>query len=290
MKALVWVILGWAFMLLAAEPAFAEQRRFNLPRVNGLAVDRCSPWAENCGQGGADAFCQQQGYDRAYAWDLYRPGRTWVLGSERRCDGGECQGLRFVDCARHNQQYPGSPSGSEVFNFPRIQGIPVDRCAVWGEGCGQEGADRFCQTKGFSRAVAFQTFRTNSSYVLGSRRTCDNNCEAFSRVRCVGDRGDSNPPPVEVPSILRPTPQPSQPSGGVQRFERPRAGGAMVDACAAWAENCGRGGADLFCRQQGYGQAVNWQTMPSNRSYVIGSNRYCNESCTVLRFVDCANR
>jgi hypothetical protein len=266
--------------LLWASTADAEQRRFVQPRVNGLIVDRCSPWGSNCGQGGADAFCRQQGYDRAAAWDLVRPGRTWVLGTERACVGRDCEGFRYVDCARHNTNYPGSPHGSERFDFPRVNGIPVDRCAVWGERCGQGGADQFCATKGFSRAAYFETYRPGRTWVIGSRRTCEGGeCEALRTVTCSGDSDGTLPPPGFFPPINRPT-----------RFERPMMRGASVDACASWAERCQRGGADLFCQQKGFTGAVNWQHMPSNRTYVIGSNRFCNESCTALRYVDCGRR
>jgi hypothetical protein len=280
--ALVLLVLSAVF----ASVVHAEQRRYNQPRVNGIPVDRCSPWGENCGQGGADAFCQEQGFDRASAWNLYRPGRTWVIGSNQVCQGGDCQALSYVDCARNSPTYPGSASGGETFTFPRANGLPVDRCATWGENCGQGGADQFCATKGFARAGHYETYRPGRSYVIGSRRVCEgNDCEALRRVRCVGDSGSNSPPIGSIPAlppILRP------PSNSVQRFERPRVNGASVDVCSTWANDCGRGGADLFCARQGYRNAVSWQSMPANRSFVIGSNRYCNESCTVLRFVDCA--
>jgi hypothetical protein len=63
---------------------------FNNPQVNGAAVDNCATWATNCGQGGADQFCRMQGFAGATSFQLFNPGRTWVIGDQRVCEGGGC--------------------------------------------------------------------------------------------------------------------------------------------------------------------------------------------------------
>jgi hypothetical protein len=75
--------------------------RFNNPNVNGATVDWCSTWATNCGWGGAHQYCQRQGFARAQSWNVYRPGRTWVIGSSQFCDGPVCQGFSQVTCRRY---------------------------------------------------------------------------------------------------------------------------------------------------------------------------------------------
>lgn len=83
-----------------AEEAAGHGNRINQPRMHGAIVDWCSHWASNCGKGGADQYCRSRGYSSASDWTLLRPGRTWVMGSNRFCTGPACQGFQHVTCAR----------------------------------------------------------------------------------------------------------------------------------------------------------------------------------------------
>ncbi len=75
-------------------------RTFFNPRINGSVVDHCSPWARNCGWRTATRYCRRRGYRRAVRWSTYRPGRTWVMISRRRCVGPACTGFSRVRCVR----------------------------------------------------------------------------------------------------------------------------------------------------------------------------------------------
>lgn len=77
----------------------AGTRRFQPALANGLPVDNCESWSTNCGEPGARAFCRSQGYGRALQWEFSRPGRTWVVGSKRACEGEGCVGFNYVVCA-----------------------------------------------------------------------------------------------------------------------------------------------------------------------------------------------
>ncbi len=77
----------------------AAFRRFEPPIVQGLVADQCESWSTNCGEPGARAFCRTQGYGRALQWEFSRPGRTWVIGSNRACEGEFCVGFTYVVCA-----------------------------------------------------------------------------------------------------------------------------------------------------------------------------------------------
>ena len=74
--------------------------RYPNPSMNGATVDWCSSWATNCGWGGANAYCQSRGHTGARSWNVYRPGRTWVMGSSQYCTGPVCQGFSQVTCRR----------------------------------------------------------------------------------------------------------------------------------------------------------------------------------------------
>jgi hypothetical protein len=71
---------------------------FRYPKAGGAIVDWCAVWAHDCGWGGATQFCRARGFDRALSWDTFRPGHTFVIGSQQYCDGDVCKGFSFVRC------------------------------------------------------------------------------------------------------------------------------------------------------------------------------------------------
>jgi hypothetical protein len=160
-------------------------RRFDNPRRQGMAVDHCARWGDGCGQEGADQFCRMEGFTRAQSFETRRVGRTWVEGSRRVCDGGNCVGLRMVECVGATNPAWGGNAGSRYFATPIENGIPVDRCASWGNDCGQGGADQFCRRQGLTRAVSFETYNPGRTWVSGSNRVCDGaDCGALRQVQC----------------------------------------------------------------------------------------------------------
>jgi hypothetical protein len=81
------------------QPSYQQSsRRFDRPMMQGAIVDTSVAWAYDCGQGGADQFCRQQGYRTALSWDRIYPGRTYVIGSQRICEGNNCGGFSYVVC------------------------------------------------------------------------------------------------------------------------------------------------------------------------------------------------
>jgi hypothetical protein len=71
---------------------------FDNPTLNGAVVDWCSTWSTNCGAGGANLFCQVAGFSGAANWTTFKPGKTWVIGSNQSCNGGFCIGFSHVTC------------------------------------------------------------------------------------------------------------------------------------------------------------------------------------------------
>ena len=75
-----------------------------------------------------------------------------------------------------------------------------------------------------------------------------------------------------------------------QRFEYPLVHGANVDWCAQWAQGCGWPGAHQFCRMRGFAHATGYATFQPGRTYVVGSDQFCNGSvCKAFRYVACAS-
>ena len=77
--------------------------------------------------------------------------------------------------------------------------------------------------------------------------------------------------------------------GATQRFNNPTIQGAIVDWCAPWAQNCGAGGANYFCRSQGYARAVDYATYRPGRTWVQITNRHCvHPNCAGFSHVTCS--
>ena len=72
---------------------------FSYPHIRGAIVDWCVVWANGCGWPAAHQFCRSRGFDRALSWNIFRAGRTYVVGSERYCEGSGCKGFQFIRCA-----------------------------------------------------------------------------------------------------------------------------------------------------------------------------------------------
>ncbi len=93
------VQLGSAAHSMAAQAQYGAAR-FDYPLMRGAVVDWCVVWANGCGWEGAHQFCQTRGFARAASWDIGRPGRTFVIGTDRFCEGSFCKGFRQVTCVR----------------------------------------------------------------------------------------------------------------------------------------------------------------------------------------------
>jgi hypothetical protein len=72
-------------------------------------------------------------------------------------------------------------------------------------------------------------------------------------------------------------------------FDHPHENGAIVDHCVTWATDCGQPGADQFCRSKGHERAVQFDTFPAKRTYVLGSRQICEgPHCVGFSKVVCA--
>lgn len=242
------------FLLVSGQsPSFAQT--FNNPTVNGVMVDHCESWGTNCGQGGANLFCRTQGYQGAISFQVVNPGRTYNIGSQQVCEGGNCVAFSQVVCSG------GSTTGqTQTFNTPQAGGAAVDQCETWATNCGQGGADQFCRTQGYSRAVGFTPYNPGRTYVIGSQQICEGgNCVGLAQVVCASE----------------------QPTTAGGTFNYPQVNGVAVDNCETWATNCGKGGADAFCRTQGYGGADSFQVFNPGRTWVIGNQQACEGGACV---------
>lgn len=160
----------------------------------------------------------------------------------------------------------------QTFEHPQAKGAAVDNCAIWGDRCGWGGAHQFCQTQGYEAALSWKLTAPGArTHVIGADRFCEGpNCVGFSQVVCRGEAGQDRTPARDIV------------------FGKPMVNGAAADACMSWAQSCGQGGAGVFCQSQGYALASTWETYTPGRTYVIGSERFCEgPQCTGLSRVTC---
>jgi len=83
---------------------------------------------------------------------------------------------------------PPAQQQSQVFAKPEMNGAPVDWCANFAAGCGQEGADQFCRLRGFARASKWDMHYEHKTYVIGWKNFCESvggHCGALNDVTCV---------------------------------------------------------------------------------------------------------
>lgn len=72
--------------------------RIDRPVVDGAPIDWCQSWGRGCGWAGAHAFCQERGYPRATHFELYNPGRTFIVDGNEFCTGAACTAFLSVTC------------------------------------------------------------------------------------------------------------------------------------------------------------------------------------------------
>ncbi len=154
---------------------------FNEPTVNGARLDWCARWGVDCGQSAADAFCRSKDYPAATEWTITRAARTIVAADNRFCDAPNvCYGWGSITCGT------AAPKAADrTFAAPKVNNVAADWCEVWGDKCGQAGADAFCRSQKFARAVAWKTVVTNKTWVIGSKQLCAMpGCVALKDVGC----------------------------------------------------------------------------------------------------------
>lgn len=74
---------------------------YDRPTIDGMRVDRCLRWAEDCDQPAADAFCAANGHWKAesFAWEYTGPTRT--LGDGLVCeDPSSCGAFSSIQCLK----------------------------------------------------------------------------------------------------------------------------------------------------------------------------------------------
>ncbi len=73
-----------------------------------------------------------------------------------------------------------------TFNNPTVDGYPLDFCVLWSKVCGKPAADRYCQARGYDRAVGFRKApNVGLTKLSGSGQVCRAPfCSSFAYISC----------------------------------------------------------------------------------------------------------
>lgn len=89
---------GNALKICPAQKIQKASKTFRPPIYKGHVVDNCVFFGTDCGDGGANKFCEKMGYRKASAWEHKQFDRTRIIGTGGLCTGPGCTGYSFVTC------------------------------------------------------------------------------------------------------------------------------------------------------------------------------------------------
>jgi hypothetical protein len=153
--------------------------------ANKYPLDVCSNYGRRCGDFAAHDYCRKKGFGRSVSHKTAPRPETWVQDDQRVCRGAHCVAIIEVRCAKIEGIKVEDPeiSGREF----RGQPLRADNCRLFAKDCGQGGALAFCRSRNFPFVRSFRVYNKfmGPTYVLGSRKICDNQtCRALSYVEC----------------------------------------------------------------------------------------------------------
>ena len=98
-------------------------KTFRYPTINGYRLDWCRLWAQDCGQGAADAFCRKMRFTRAIAfeedYDIGAKSPTYVIGSGKICNQSFCDGFKYITCTGRRFVIP-PKKHKQIYTQPNV--------------------------------------------------------------------------------------------------------------------------------------------------------------------------
>ena len=95
------LLATFASIAISATVAAQDGGVYRNPTIGGMLLDGCYSFPGDCAsRRQANAFCSEEGYDRAYDWET--ENRAGVFTTKRLGDGGtcviSCTVMIFVEC------------------------------------------------------------------------------------------------------------------------------------------------------------------------------------------------
>ena len=172
-----------------ASAGHAENQSFANPKVGAQRLDLCLNWGTGCGKPAADAWCVSKGFTNsaghAVANNIGASTPTRLITTGAVCDQNYCDGFAQITCTKPDP----APPAQQVYRQPKFNGMRLDLCLDWGVGCGAPAAEKYCESKGWSKArryvVAHNIGASTPTRLIGTGAVCDQNfCDGFEFIRC----------------------------------------------------------------------------------------------------------
>ncbi len=204
----------------------------------------------------------------------------------------------------------------QTFQRPTINDVRLDWCRHWARDCGAPAANLFCQQKGYARAARFSGHPNLGTtgvptVVFGDGRICQGpTCSGFAAITCVRP-GPAPSPEVKVKQRAAPVqPTPDRTLGTVSRppvpemaviridndttrYNFPKVKNVRLDWCRHAGRACGEPAAILFCRENGFDRASDFQADPragaaGMSTLIFGDGKICHgPQCQSFRHIVC---
>jgi hypothetical protein len=166
-------------------------------------------------------------------------------------------------------------AATQTFNSPMQGSNRLDWCYNWGVGCGQQAADAWCVSKGFTNAQNFNIANdiggSSPTRLIGTGAVCDQGfCDGFSHITCF------KPSPTTVD------------------YDNPMYGANRLDWCLTWGTGCGAPAANAFCQWKGHSSAVLFAMAgdigATSPTRLISTGAVCDQAfCDGFAMIRCQN-
>ena len=163
-----------------------------------------------------------------------------------------------------------------TFWNPCYQGSRLAYCLADDKECGLPVAHRYCQLKGYEKAVKQAIdYNVRQSQAFLSRKPCKGlQCNGFTLIRC---KAKLTHQPVSSYYYRS------------QAFVRPRFDHARVDWCYEDGKGCGQRAAQSFCRRMGYVRQQSYKIENHVcETKALGNHKLCvGDDCRAFKRIVC---
>lgn len=98
-------ITSLSILLALSFQVSSQVKEFKEPRVEGLRMDRCLTWGNECDEPAAYKWCLEKGFSKAIYWEIDnnigQKQPTKMLKSKEICNKPDCDGMKLIVCYKN---------------------------------------------------------------------------------------------------------------------------------------------------------------------------------------------
>ena len=192
LRFLGFVLIFLSAFVFASSETLDQKRLYRIiwhPKLGGERLNFCNERKTQCGQSIASHYCQALGYNHANRFELaYHLGLTHFLSGKHACQGWQCSGFDWIECAgaRNYLKRPESDYSQVLFVRPRWKKMRLDYCYDGNKGCGQREAYAYCRWQGYLHLLSYKkASNVFASKQMGRGKQCyGKHCEGYEYIIC----------------------------------------------------------------------------------------------------------